>query len=336
MNPSDHGMPPIALLQLLEGGIVEPDATSRFWAIMDREGVDLRLMVARGDQVPLRWFHEVYPQLDVGRATALGVTFAEEAQLTTVGSLSIPLISAGSVADVVELLTYAPVITTALSTQFHPSERGLMVGLSGHTNDPVLDCLAVAYGGYVVLRLLDILTGKLPDVTLNLSWSAPPSMTGSRQVAEGRIRFGAPTSYLQIPTDTLEKVCRFSDPVTYRVSVDNLKRVLADRTEGATVADRVRRLVERNLAGATTGSVALDLSMSVSTLKRRLSDEGTSFSELRQALLRARATLLLLDRGHSVSEIAADLGYSDVANFSHAFKRWTGRSPRDFRSSGSP
>ncbi|MER5837517.1 AraC family transcriptional regulator, partial [Streptomyces sp. NPDC002130] len=39
----------------------------------------------------------------------------------------------------------------------------------------------------------------------------------------------------------------------------------------------------------------------------------------------------LLDRSVSVSEIATELGYSDLANFSHAFKRWTGRSPKDFR-----
>lgn len=42
--------------------------------------------------------------------------------------------------------------------------------------------------------------------------------------------------------------------------------------------------------------------------------------------------LQLLDRSMSVSEIATDLGYSNLANFSHAFKRWTGRAPR---SSGS-
>lgn len=71
--------------------------------------------------------------------------------------------------------------------------------------------------------------------------------------------------------------------------------------------------------------------MSTSTLKRRLSEEETTFRELRQAFLRERAMLQLLDRSLSVSEIATDLGYSDLANFSHAFKRWTGRSPSEFR-----
>ena len=78
-------------------------------------------------------------------------------------------------------------------------------------------------------------------------------------------------------------------------------------------------------------SVAAELSMSVSTLKRRLAGEGMTFRGIREASLKERATLLLLERSVSVSEIATDLGYGDVANFSHAFKRWTGKSPSEFR-----
>ncbi|SKW10903.1 HTH-type transcriptional regulator [Mycobacteroides abscessus subsp. abscessus] len=66
-------------------------------------------------------------------------------------------------------------------------------------------------------------------------------------------------------------------------------------------------------------------------MKRRLREEGTTFRELRQSFLRERAILRLLDRSLSVSEIAAELGYAELTNFTHAFKRWTGRSPRHFR-----
>jgi len=71
--------------------------------------------------------------------------------------------------------------------------------------------------------------------------------------------------------------------------------------------------------------------MSTSTLKRRLSEEGTTFRELRQTFMQERAIVRLLDRSVSVSEIAAELGYTDPTNFIHALKRWTGRSPSFFR-----
>jgi AraC-like DNA-binding protein len=69
-------------------------------------------------------------------------------------------------------------------------------------------------------------------------------------------------------------------------------------------------------------------------MKRRLHSEGTTFRDVRQSLLRERAILRLLDRSMSVSQIAADLGYADLTNFSHAFKRWTGQSPSEFRRVG--
>ncbi|WP_278258211.1 hypothetical protein [Nocardioides convexus] len=47
------------------------------------------------------------------------------------------------------------------------------MGLSGHTGDPDLDCLVITYGGAALLRLLDMLAGSPPGVTLHLAWKAP-------------------------------------------------------------------------------------------------------------------------------------------------------------------
>src|SRR3546814_3576196 len=75
----------------------------------------------------------------MAQATRLGFAFAEQAQLTSFGPLSSPLISAGSVAEIVDLLTYLPLISTALKSQFHTGDYGLIVGLTAHTGDSALD-----------------------------------------------------------------------------------------------------------------------------------------------------------------------------------------------------
>lgn len=77
------------------------------------------------------------------------------------------MVSAGSVAEVVELLAYLPVITTALSPTFHSTERGLTIGLTGRTGDAGLNCLAVTYGGLALLRLLELLVGAVPNIELH-------------------------------------------------------------------------------------------------------------------------------------------------------------------------
>ncbi|OBA47871.1 MULTISPECIES: AraC family transcriptional regulator [Nocardia] len=328
---SNAGVPPLAFVQLLESQALGPDATARFRHIMAREGTVEAALVKRDVQVPLRWFREVYPDLDVDQATMLGLSFAEQAQLTSFGPLSVPLVSAGSVAEIVELLAFLPLISTALSPLFHPSDNGLTVVLTGHTSDPGLDYLVVTYGGSALLRLLDMLTGEMSTVTLHLSWPAPASHTRHQEVLAGRLFFDAPASFVHIPADTLKEVCRFADPVAYRLAIADLQQTLDHRSGTTSFSDKVRRLLEEDPAQTGSHSVADKLCVSTSTLKRRLSDEGTTFRELRQTFLRERAMLRLLDGSMSVSEIAGDLGYSDLTNFSHAFKRWTGRSPSKFR-----
>ncbi|WP_192830969.1 AraC family transcriptional regulator ligand-binding domain-containing protein, partial [Mycobacterium sp. UM_Kg27] len=310
MNPNDAGVPPLAFVQMLESPAFDPDAVARLRNIMAREGTDEATLIQRDVQAPLRWFREAYPGLDIDQATLLGFALAEQAQLTSFGPLSVPLVSAGSVAEIVELLTYLPLITTAVKAQFHPDDQGLTVGLWGHTSDRALDCLAVTYAGLALLRLLDMLVRAAPTLTLHLSWPAPAALKDREDdLTAGRLFFDAPMSFLHVPADTLNEVCRFSDPVAYRLAIVDLQRTLDQRSETTSFSEKVRRLLQKEPGRRSKHWFAHELSMSTSTLKRRLSEEETTFRELRQAFLRERAMLQLLDRSLSVSEIATDLGY---------------------------
>lgn len=131
MRQSEAGVPYTAFAQLLESRALDDDAVARFRDVMAREGSSEATLPQLDGQVPVRWFREVYPALDAGQATELGHAFAEQAQLTSFGPLSLPLISAGSVAEIMELLAYLPLITAAVSTRFHPNDEGLTVGLTG-------------------------------------------------------------------------------------------------------------------------------------------------------------------------------------------------------------
>jgi AraC-like DNA-binding protein len=93
----------------------------------------------------------------------------------------------------------------------------------------------------------------------------------------------------------------------------------------------VRLLFEEDPGQAHSARVADKLSVSTSTLKRRLAEEGTTFRDVRESWLREQAIARLLDPTTTISQVAADLSYSDLSNFSHAFKRWTGQSPSQFR-----
>ncbi len=79
--------------------------------------------------------------------------------------------------------------------------------------------------------------------------------------------------------------------------------------------------------------VASKLGVTRRSLQRRLNGCGTSFAHLVERTLRERAEALAVQPGVTLTAIAFELGYSDTAHFSRAFKKWTGMNPSAYRSS---
>ncbi len=130
---------------------------------------------------------------------------------------------------------------------------------------------------------------------------------------------------------------------TLRIHTENRYAfgVLTDRAETLLGAlrqsDSVKSAVEKNLLALLhTGDVSIRriaplLGMSRQTLYRRLKSEGVTYQSVLDDLRRRMALDYLGARRVSVNETAYLVGFSDPAAFSRAFKRWTGRSPREAR-----
>lgn len=78
---------------------------------------------------------------------------------------------------------------------------------------------------------------------------------------------------------------------------------------------------------------AAKLNCSERSLRRHLSDEGCQYSELVDRVRFDRAMYLLTHSPDPIKKIGLQLGYSEPANFVHAFTRWSGISPSQFRNS---
>jgi AraC-like DNA-binding protein len=82
---------------------------------------------------------------------------------------------------------------------------------------------------------------------------------------------------------------------------------------------------------ASLGDIANRLALSERTLRRRLRALGTSYNKILQDVRSSTAKEWLRDSNLTMDSIAWRLGYTETANFRHAFKRWTGQSPQAFR-----
>jgi AraC-like DNA-binding protein len=77
--------------------------------------------------------------------------------------------------------------------------------------------------------------------------------------------------------------------------------------------------------------VSAKLGTTPRSLQRRLARAGTAYQAVLEDLMRERSTYLVRETQTPIIGIALELGYSDPAHFTRAFKRWTGTSPMAFR-----
>ncbi len=76
--------------------------------------------------------------------------------------------------------------------------------------------------------------------------------------------------------------------------------------------------------------VARALGVSPRTLRRRLTESGTSYQALFDEVRAERAAVLLTRRALPVEQVADRLGFAEAASFIHAFRRWYGTTPSSY------
>jgi AraC-like DNA-binding protein len=99
-----------------------------------------------------------------------------------------------------------------------------------------------------------------------------------------------------------------------------------------TAATRVRELLLKAMSSGDLDQdgIALALNQSASTLQRRLRREGTTYQRVLDTTRRELALEYLREGRHTLADITFLLGFADQSNFTRAFRRWTGQTPREF------
>lgn len=123
-----------------------------------------------------------------------------------------------------------------------------------------------------------------------------------------------------------------SDPLMRNIYEKECKQLLKKYRNRKTTEDAVRQELSFSDDGyQDIENLARRFSMSSRTLCRKLSAEGTSYQAIIDDIRKRKAIDLLMKTNKSNEEIAATIGYSNTANFYHAFKRWTGYTPGKYR-----
>ena len=157
-----------------------------------------------------------------------------------------------------------------------------------------------------------------------------------RQYFGAAVVFGADDYAIALDQAILATPCRSADPRLFRIVKAHCDDLLGKSRTATDFREEGENLVGGLLptGTATTAHVAATLGMSERTLSRRLSGEGVTFRAIVEQQRRSMAFNYLNDPAIRPTQIAYLLGYSEPSAFSHAFRRWTGQSPAEYRAKG--
>lgn len=177
----------------------------------------------------------------------------------------------------------------------------------------------------------------LTQAVLELDYPPTPNANRAREFFPFQVCFAGERNALLIPADWrslrnlghvestwLHAVAQCEATMASSVERELLGRVRDVLALGFAREDRLRPL-------PTLEEVAATLNITPRTLIRRLRKLGTSFRQVAEEFLRARARELLANDQVKIKQVAAILGFDSPANFGKAFKRWYGDSPGSFR-----
>lgn len=150
--------------------------------------------------------------------------------------------------------------------------------------------------------------------------------------------FNQSTDEIRFPAHWLKTPLKTSDPNL----ANNLQKVLKKmypKIDPNNLPLQVEQIFSLNLSGGYLTKngkneleiVCQDLGMKPRTLQHKLKLAGTSFSQIQEKTRKEFACNALKNKGLTIELISFQLGYCELSPFYRAFKRWTGKTPRDYR-----
>jgi AraC-like DNA-binding protein len=153
-----------------------------------------------------------------------------------------------------------------------------------------------------------------------------------------KVRGGHAWAGIRFDAALLERPMRTADAMIERLMRHYGDLQLAELGSQLDELQSLRRSIAQLIVegDSSVQRLAQSLGWSVRTLQRRLAAHNLSYSDLLGEVRKTLALNLLENPSLGIAQIAYCLGYSEASTFNHAFRRWVGQAPREYRASRKP
>lgn len=262
---------------------------------------------------------------------AFGVTFAKEYPVGGMGVLAFLLLNSRNVEDAMRtFVRFSPLIKSPFKFYFVNELDG--ASIRWRLVDEVSHGYKQIYlfgAALLILRLKPVIaTDWVPTrVEMQLPKLKASDVSG---VFGPNVVYDAPHYSVHVDSATLQREIPQAAPALRAI----LERVGEKEIAGVFPPDdKLVAAVRTVILGAmgqrrlSLEAIAQDMNYSARALQSRLAALGTSYEEVLNEVRRVRAEELLKISSHSMTDIALQLGFSELSAFTRASQRWFGRPP---------
>jgi AraC-like DNA-binding protein len=331
----------LGLLYLLQGLKAAGEDTE---ALMLRLSIDVALLDP-ASMIDLSLEYSLQQQIMQSvRRPGVGLYIGQQYNLAGYGTLLMLLMTSPSLMEALNMGVHYQRLTF-LFGRIGLKQQGELMLLTYDSleRDPMMNLFRAECemaGTYKLLKDMQAALGlKIPVVRVDLPYSAPKDPAVLHQYHayyETDIRFDQPCGVLYSRVKDLNFAFPSADAVThqrYRQQCDELLKQFEQDAGQTCITQQIRDYLMLQSGQIPPMSlVAQVLDLSERALRYRLTAENTSFRQIRDEVLYQKAQQLL--HSLSVEEVAEQLCYSETAAFIHAFKRWSGQTPYQFKKGG--
>lgn len=148
------------------------------------------------------------------------------------------------------------------------------------------------------------------------------------------VNFSQPYNRMVLSKEVLNTAVISPNKHIQKEMLSMIKRMMKNEIRSKTLSEKTSAYVADRIAKGqrpTQDQAAQYFNFSSSKLKRLLSNEDTSFTNILNSILKAEAFNLLKNKQLSISDISLLLGFTSNAAFYRTFRRWTGSTPNEYR-----
>jgi AraC-like DNA-binding protein len=272
----------------------------------------------------------------LSRDTAIGLTAGQRLGLTDYGIYGYALISSATLRKALTFaIEYHPMATPTVHMSLEiDDEAGTAAFLMQDLlNVPDLRVFNIDLQLSLVFSLFKEMAGETFRFSkIEASFPAPPHHQSYARLFGCDVLFDQPQNALVFDTSWLDQPLTRANPITEATVRELCDRFLLQMHTESGIAHSVYTMIMKDPRTFNTIEIVADkLRLSPRTLRRKLALQGTTFRQLHNDIRMQLAIEFLRSSNMSTDDVADRLGFSDAANFRHAFKKWTKRTTGEYR-----